>query len=140
MKVKADFVTNSSTTSFVAWGVMVGYDKLREHSLLLDLMYERYVNWSKQHDRDVISMDDWVKDLACEHELKQWLDAVLTNSKSELQTCRVPDDCNLYIGISPFNMRDDETFGNFKKRIEESLSKLGLPTNAGHIEEAWSDY
>ena len=43
MKFKADFVTNSSTTSFIAYGASFHISDLNENSIVLQAMYQEYL-------------------------------------------------------------------------------------------------
>ena len=139
MKVKADFVTNSSTTSFVAWGISVEFSELRENSVLLQLMYLKYTDYMKQKGKDALSMDDWMQEIDSDMEFYSWFEYLLSVTGSKLESCRMPDDYSMGVGISPFNMNDNETFADFKNRVSLELHGFGLPSEAGCIEEAWRD-
>ena len=139
MKVKADFVTNSSTTSFVAWGIAVEFSVIRESSILLQQMYLAYVELQKKHGNEAATMDDWLSGVEDHYEFQEDLRTLLRKEGQGFECASAPYDDTLYIGVSPFSMKDDETFAEFKTRVANTLEKIGLPSNAGSIEEAWRD-
>jgi hypothetical protein len=58
-----------------------------------------------------------------------------------LEHHRNPNGGSPYVGMSPWNMEDDETMAQFRKRVEKLITKkLGVSNpDCGIIEEAWYD-
>ena len=76
MKVRSDFVSNSSSSSFVMWGVSFDIDELKQN--LADI--------------GIVSIDEFDK----------WLE------NQPYDNCIV-GDYDIVFGLSPDQMRDDET-------------------------------
>ena len=134
MKIKMDFVTNSSSTSFVAWGITIESSELKEkygekifkrHHLILEPeLYNRDLNEFINGDFDYEVLDMIEKDTGLH---ARWM----------------YDYDEMMIGMSPFKMKDDETLEAFKQRIVEAFHTAGLDDikveELGEIEECWMD-
>jgi len=96
MKIKIDFVTNSSSTNFIVWGI--------ETSISTLLKY--FTNM----DDDLNFRNDIVK-----HFSKYGLDVGMTE-----------DSEAVYIGNSPFDMEENETLKSFKEGILKRIGESGL--------------
>ena len=123
MKIKTDFVTNSSTTSFVVIGVRLDLSDVPE---------------------------DFIKAIAEEHQLdpKTLMDSenrysfpdYFTKGSDLAYSFGSEYDEQLMIGIRYSEMNDDETLLDFKNRVQlQILEKFGVPVRPHHIEEAWRD-
>jgi len=93
MKIRNGFVSNSSSSSFLIYGICMSANDLESFEKMAEKMEE---------DGEYVDIEE-----------------ILNN---EL-TAYSPYDDNYYIGLSPDKCRDDQTMGDFKKSIEDTLVK-----------------
>ena len=137
MKIKIDFVTNSSTSCFVAWGIEIGNEELLNNEDFLKKVYEYLTT-----DGPVRELGDEGKELSFD----EWQDIVDVDEIGEyieslsLQTHSGYDYDYWYIGMNPNQMEDDETKKEFIEKIKNALKESGLGSyKIGYIEQAWYD-
>jgi len=121
MKLKQDFITNSSTVCFVAWGLSYNcYDFTEENKEKMKVLYEKKYN---EPMPDEFSSTP--------------IELLLENTSLEYAIFYDGD----WVGIGmPFTkMKDEETFGEFKERVKADFLKIGISDNPVYIEEAWRD-
>ena len=124
MKVRSGFVSNSSSSSFLIFGVTLGDDSLREAL--------RKVNGSVA-EADRISDDDI--DGMDSYELADQLFA----ENRELEYHQ-PEYSDVYVGGSWDGVRDDETGKQFKERVLKALQSCGLDVDIDDLSthaESW---
>ena len=107
MKSRLGFVSNSSSSSFLIYGVYLETERL----------VKKHFNITGKYDDPVIP---------------------------ESFKAHYPfDDGSAYIGKCLSKCRDDQTMGDFKKEVRESLNKVALipfeDTDFSIMEEAWRD-
>jgi len=127
MKVKRDFVTNSSSTSFCAWGVTLERNDLMENEDLIRKLYE-FEKPEQTYNEYKLAVDE-------EDAIYDVLDAYLSSKKLSVTTDN--DSENIYIGITPQDMPDDMTVGDIKKSVNDVLAELGIAEQADWIDEIW---
>jgi len=122
VKYKSDFVTNSSSSSFVVMGVHLG-DMLKIHDTLKYLKEVKGI--------EVIFKDD----------SEEILYEATKGTDLHFSKCGSEDNDDMVIGIKYTYMREDETLGEFKARVKQQLKEsLNLePTSVQHIEAGWYD-
>lgn len=139
MKIKMDFVTNSSSTSFCGWGIIVeGFYDLPEK--IRKKIYGDYVDCTtKKYPGDkILSYEEFE-----EHPNKNGWDSHLQDLLKGTHM-DVGIDCRydyiMYIGISPDNEDvQDMTINQIKKLSEKELREIGLEDGVSFIEEGWYD-
>jgi hypothetical protein len=124
MKVKLDFVTNSSSTSVVMWGTYLDGSQIQENETLIAKI------------KELAGKEDITEDIE-EEGLVYMIDDVL--SGFGLDTHGDYDGSGIYIGKSPFSMKEDETLKQFKENIESKLKELGINNKIESIVESWMD-
>ena len=133
MKVKLDFVTNSSTTSFIGWGVCLEEGDIFKNEKLLTKCFE---NYKKSENADPgLSFKKFKEDYI------QFPPEILEYIRSEIleHSCG-PDGDECMIAGSPTRIKDDQTLGDYKKQIISELAEYGIIVETlTYIEEAWRD-
>ena len=138
MKRRVGFVSNSSSTSFLIYGVELEKEEVDE-------IVEQY---STLELKNMLYNSDNISDM-----IKSRLDDNLDNDSSFdnieiLERIIFPDmdviirddyDTIIYVGGSPEYMKDDETKGEWKNKIESRLKYQGIERSVGWLEDCWRD-
>jgi len=124
MKTKLDFVTNSSTTCFIAFGISIEPYSLGDpkYKGLVDKLYEEYKKDNESYECS--SRKEFVEEMDKFIDIPEYLGAIC--SEVDLEFHHWIDAEEYYIGKSPFDMKEDETLSQFKEKIKDSMSKIGL--------------
>ena len=126
MKIRSGFVSNSSTSSFLIYGVAVESSKLKE---LLDERAKS--SGAVEEDEDMESDDEHF----C---LSTILEKICDKVDFEFH---FPTDDTWYIGRSWSDIGDDQTGAQFKKEVEEAIDDmLGEGMDCETHSMAWDNH
>lgn len=129
MKIKTDFVTNSSSVSYVGWGIYMEEEDLMKNEKFLKKCFENF----KVCDSDGVSFEEF-KDYGI-YEILEHInskDGILTFSGG-------PYGENYFILGKSSDLKDDQTLKEFKEQIKKELKELGIDKDIKYIEECWRD-
>lgn len=122
MKIRTGFVSNSSSSSFVVYGITMNSSEVLD--LAKKLGYETAVS----EDEEYIDTYELLKFVAVKLG-KDWGSS--TGPQGE---------CPM-LGRKYQSLKDDETGKQFRDSVQQKLSEmLGKKVNPEHVEEGWMDY
>ena len=108
MKICYDFVSNSSSSSFVLWGISYDTDELAEKLRAAGLIPDKSGEEERRAAADINAFLD-VKKIPYDEYVFGY------------------DNNYIAFGLSPAEMKDNETLKEFKTRVIDRLKSYGLP-------------
>jgi len=114
MKIKIDFVTNSSSTSFCGFGITFSETEFKEALNHITLMLPK----SEEEHREDFS--DLLGEIAKKYNLT-WT--------SNYDT--------YYLGIEIGDANMNETLNEIKNKVQKVIDEIGLKENVDFIQESW---
>lgn len=137
MKFKKDFITNSSSTSFVGWGISLNDSDLRNEKEFLEIAFKKYKDINIE-DTQTFTFDEFMDEDNGEV-IREAIDNLFPYNKERLLECSYgPNGDDFMIAGPVSRLKDDQTLGEYKKQIIEELNKVGLHVSGvSYIEESW---
>lgn len=141
MKIRAGFVSNSSSSSFCIYGIAVSNQTEVVYKFLKSLTLEEYVNTWRNTD---VQKEEY--ELIQKYETYGELEA--DENVSEEKVSSIEEKCNdmaheileyvganeFMIGLRPWEIKDDETGAQFKERARQFIKDL---TGVENPEPVW---
>lgn len=141
MKIRQGFVSNSSSTSFLIYGVEMDVNEVKElidNYSKLDLKTILY-NSNNIDSKKKSDMDDRLDNSPHLDQLDIFEDILFKDMDVYVRDMYLDDDGIVYVGKSPVSMRDDQTAGEWKKEVESRLKYHGITRTIGWVEDCWRD-
>ena len=126
MKIRTDFVSNSSSTSFVLLGKTMDFKDF--------IKFVEAAGWKHQNNGDDEDDDYYTNETADDFwDIKDWL---TEKTKGFIKVEAASDDYGIYdviVGADPSKMKDNNTLKDFKLKIIDALKNIGIVAELSEI-------
>ena len=132
MKIRTDFVSNSSSSSFVLVGKTFSYESIVKY---IEQNFPNIVEETNRRSNYNLCYET-VEDVISNEGIDYVLDKIMTkfNAKLEYEIDMHCDEiCGVCLGVNPAKMKDNETLGEFKEKVNIELNKLNIQTSSNTV-------
>lgn len=126
MKIRTDFVSNSSTSSFLVIGKLLDIDDVYQLISSKDNVLNALNEYFQLNYQN---FDDAFNELNC-YELSQF---ILNQQNSALKLTAETSEEMIAIGAEIEDFSETETLQEFKQRVAESLTELGIKCEGKNV-------
>ena len=135
MKIRTDFVSNSSSSSFVLVGKTFSYESIVKY---VEQNFPNIVEETnkKCNEEGYDTCYETIEDVILNEGMHYVLEQIITKFNAELEyeiEMHCDEICGVCFGMNPAKMKDNETLGEFKEKVNIELNKLNIQTSSNTV-------